>query len=103
VHSILIDPRDPAHMYLATSDAGVFESTDNGRDWHCLNKGCVATFLPDPTPEFGYDPHCVRIHPLAPDILRQQPLRHLPHGPTRGRLRARGRPDAEADRRGRAG
>jgi photosystem II stability/assembly factor-like uncharacterized protein len=72
LHSILIDPRDPAHMYLATSDAGVFESTDKGADWRCLNQGCVATFLPDPTPEFGYDPHCVRIHPAAPDILWQQ-------------------------------
>jgi photosystem II stability/assembly factor-like uncharacterized protein len=72
LHSILIDPRDPAHMYVATSDAGVFESTDQGRDWHCLNRGCVATFLPDPTPEFGYDPHCVRIHPEQPDILWQQ-------------------------------
>ena len=28
--------------------------------------------MPDPDPEFGHDPHCVRLHPLAPDLLYQQ-------------------------------
>ncbi len=72
LHSILVDPSDARHLYLATSDAGVFESTDQGADWRPLNEGCVATFLPDPTPEFGYDPHSVKQHPLAPDVLYQQ-------------------------------
>jgi hypothetical protein len=31
-----------------------------------------ADFLPDPYPEYGQDPHCVRLHPLAPDVLYQQ-------------------------------
>ena len=34
--------------------------------------GRLATFLPDPEPEFGHDPHCVRLHPLRPDRLYQQ-------------------------------
>ena len=33
---------------------------------------CEANFNPTPDPEYGHDPHCVRLHPLAPDILWQQ-------------------------------
>jgi photosystem II stability/assembly factor-like uncharacterized protein len=72
LHSVLIDPRDPQHMYLATSSGGVFESHDKGADWTPLNKGSVATFLPDPHPEYGQDPHSVKLHPRAPDVLYQQ-------------------------------
>ena len=72
LHSILVDPRDARHMYIGMSGGGVFESIDKGADWKPLNKGCVADFLPDPNAEYGHDPHCVRLHPLAPDILYQQ-------------------------------
>jgi hypothetical protein len=37
-----------------------------------LNAGCLADFKPESYPEFGQDPHCVRLHPLAPDFLWQQ-------------------------------
>ena len=72
LHSVIVDPRDPAHLYIGLSAGGVFESTDAGNDWHPLNAGCLATFFPDPEPEFGHDPHCVRLHPLRPDRLYQQ-------------------------------
>jgi hypothetical protein len=72
VHSIIVDPRDPRHLYLSMSGGGTFESTDRGADWRPLNKGVLATFYPDPYPEFGQDPHCVRMHPLNPDRLYQQ-------------------------------
>ncbi len=72
MHSINIDPRDPNHLYLGMSSGGVFESTDKGADWKPLNAGCLADFLPMPDPEYGHDPHCMRLHPLAPDILYQQ-------------------------------
>jgi photosystem II stability/assembly factor-like uncharacterized protein len=72
LHSVNIDPRDPAHLYLGLSGGGVFESTDGGADWAPLNAGCAADFLPDPDPEFGHDPHTVRLHPLMPDRLYQQ-------------------------------
>ena len=72
LHSILIDPRDPLHLYLAISIGGVFESTDGGHDWAPLNAGCAADFMPDPTVPYGHDPHCVVMHPLAPDRLYQQ-------------------------------
>lgn len=41
-------------------------------DWKPLNAGCRADFRPDPYPEYGHDPHCVKIHPLDPNILYQQ-------------------------------
>ena len=72
LHSIIIDPRDPKHMYVGLSSGGVFESRDQGAIWAPLNAGCAADFLPDPNPEFGHDPHCVRVHPAAPDVLYQQ-------------------------------
>jgi hypothetical protein len=72
MHSINIDPRDPEHIYIGMSGGGVFESTNRGADWRPLNAGCKADFIPDPDPEYGHDPHCVRLHPLEPDILYQQ-------------------------------
>ncbi len=72
MHSILIDPRDPNHLYIGMSSGGVFESTDKGKTWAPLNKGCRADFLPNPEPEYGHDPHCVRLHPLKPDRLYKQ-------------------------------
>ena len=72
LHSINIDPRDPTHMYIGLSSGGVFETTDGGGDWRPLNKGCDSPMLPETEPEFGHDPHCVRVHPLRPDRLYQQ-------------------------------
>ena len=71
MHSVIVDPRDPAHLYIAMSSGGVFESTDAGRDWKPLNQGVAATFLPMPDPEYGHDPHCVRLS-SNPDRLYQQ-------------------------------
>jgi hypothetical protein len=72
LHSILVDPRKPDHLYLGMSSGGVFESTDRGQSWSPLNKGCAADFLPNPDADYGHDPHCMRMHPLMPDRLYQQ-------------------------------
>jgi photosystem II stability/assembly factor-like uncharacterized protein len=72
LHSVNVDPRDPDHVYIGLSAGGVFESTDGGKDWHTLNAGCEAVFLPDPDADYGHDPHCVRVHPQMPDRLYQQ-------------------------------
>ncbi len=72
LHSILIDPRNPDHMYLGMSRGGIFESEDKGADWRPLNQGCAADFIPAPNPEYGHDPHRVLLHPLMPDRLYQQ-------------------------------
>jgi hypothetical protein len=72
MHSIIVDPRDPNHLYIGMSSGGVFESLDRGAGWKPLNGGATVDFLPDPNPEYGQDPHCMRLHPLEPDILYQQ-------------------------------
>src|SRR5215471_16508016 len=69
LHSVIVDPRDPRHLYLGLSSGGVFESTDAGADWAPLNAGCAIPFSPVPEPEYGHDPHCVRAHPQRPDRL----------------------------------
>jgi photosystem II stability/assembly factor-like uncharacterized protein len=72
MHSVLIDPRDSAHMYVGCSSGGSFESTDRGASWRPLNEAVEANFNPDPYPEYGQDPHCIALHPLRPDRLYQQ-------------------------------
>ena len=72
LHSILVDPRDPKHLYIGMSGGGIFESTDAGADWHPLNEGVRADFMPNPYPEYGHDPHCMRMHPQMPDRLYHQ-------------------------------
>ncbi|HXQ12088.1 MAG TPA: glycosyl hydrolase [Caulobacteraceae bacterium] len=72
LNQIVIDPRDVAHMYVATSTGGVFESRDRAKTWAPLNKGVEVTFLPDPFPEYGQDAHFIAYAPAMPDRLYQQ-------------------------------
>ena len=72
LHSILIDPRDPAHMYFGMSSGGVHESRDGGRTWKTLIKGMEVVEGFDPTTVTFHDPHCVRLCPSNPDRLYQQ-------------------------------
>jgi photosystem II stability/assembly factor-like uncharacterized protein len=72
LHSILIDPRDPAHLYFAMSSGGVHESTDGGRSWTPLVKGLQVVEGFDPTTLTFHDPHVVRLCPSNPDRLYQQ-------------------------------
>lgn len=72
LHSIIVDPRDPAHLYFAMSGGGVHESRDGGQSFAPLLKGLevVEGFdVADPT---FHDPHCVRLSPANPDRLYQQ-------------------------------
>jgi photosystem II stability/assembly factor-like uncharacterized protein len=72
LHSINVDPRDPAHLYLAMSSGGVHESLDAGRTWTPIIKGLEVVEELDPTNVTFHDPHCVRVCPTAPDRLYQQ-------------------------------
>ncbi len=72
IHSILVDPRDSDHIYVAISVAGVFETTDGGTSWSPANKGLSADFLPDPTSEIGQDPHLLAWNPKSPEVMWQQ-------------------------------
>ena len=72
LHSIIVDPRDSAHLYFAMSGGGVHESVDGGRNWTPLLKGLdVVEGFDRANPTF-HDPHCVRLCPSNPDRLYQQ-------------------------------
>ncbi|QUD87794.1 WD40/YVTN/BNR-like repeat-containing protein [Phenylobacterium montanum] len=72
LNQIVIDPRDAAHMYIATSTGGVFESRDRARTWGPLNRGVEANFMPDPYPEYGQDAHYIALSPPKLDRIWQQ-------------------------------
>lgn len=72
IHSIIVDPKDPQHLFVAVSTAGVLESTDGGKSWHGKNCGMLNDYLPDPTAEWGHDPHYVEICASDPKHLWQQ-------------------------------
>jgi hypothetical protein len=72
LNQIVIDPRDAAHLYIATSTGGVFESRDRGATWSPLNKGVEVTFGPDPYPEYGQDAHFIALAPTDPNRIYQQ-------------------------------
>ena len=72
IHSIVVDPRDSNHIYIAISCAGVFETRDNGNTWVPKNKGLIATYLPNQHTEIGHDPHLLLACKSNPDVLWQQ-------------------------------
>ena len=72
LHSIIVDPRDSAHLYFGMSGGGVHESVDGGRNWTPLLKGLEVVEGFDPTNPSFHDPHCVRLCPSNPDRLYQQ-------------------------------
>ncbi len=72
LHSILVDPRDPAHLYFAMSGGGVHESVDGGRSFVPLVKGMEVVEGFDASDVSFHDPHCVRMCPGNPDRLYQQ-------------------------------
>jgi photosystem II stability/assembly factor-like uncharacterized protein len=72
LHSIIIDPRDPAHLYFAMSGGGVHESRDGGQNWSTLVKGLDVVEGFDASTITFHDPHCVRLCPSNPDRLYQQ-------------------------------
>ncbi len=72
IHSIVVDPRDSSHVYIAVSCAGVFETKDGGNTWEPKNRGLVAAYLPNPDVAVGHDPHLLLACAANPDVLWQQ-------------------------------
>jgi len=72
IHSIVVDPRNPDRMLVAVSTAGVLETTDGGKTWRSRNRGMLMDYLPDPSAEWGHDPHFVTQSISQPDHLWQQ-------------------------------
>ncbi len=72
LHSVIVDPRNAAHLYLGMSSGGVHESMDGGRNWVPLVDGMEVVENLDPANIQFHDPHCVQLCPSDPDRLYQQ-------------------------------
>ena len=72
LHSVIVDPRDPLHLYFGMSSGGVHESRDGGRTWQPLIDGLEVVEGFDASNASFHDPHCVRLCPSNPDRLYQQ-------------------------------
>ncbi len=72
LHSILLDPLNPARMFVAISAAGAFRTDDAGATWQPINRGLHSTYLPDPTAETGHCVHHIAMHPSRPSTLFMQ-------------------------------
>ncbi len=72
LHTILIDPANPARMYTAISAAGAFRSDDGGESWRVATGGLRSEFLPDPEASVGHCVHNLAMHPSRPDTLFMQ-------------------------------
>lgn len=74
IHSILIDPRDPAHVTVGVSVGGVWTTQNAGKHWELIGSGLRNAYMP---PEMAEDPlsqdsHRI-VHCLAqPDRLWMQ-------------------------------
>ncbi|GAB3757003.1 exo-alpha-sialidase [Ramlibacter monticola] len=75
IHSIAVDPRDPAHVTLAISCGGVWQTRDGGATWANTSDGFDAgAYMP---PERRFDGNIQDVHRIAactaqPDVLWAQ-------------------------------
>ncbi len=72
LHSIIVDPRDPRHLYFGMSGGGVHESRDGGKTFEPLLQGLDVVEGFDRSTPTCHDPHCIRLCPSNPDRLYQQ-------------------------------
>jgi photosystem II stability/assembly factor-like uncharacterized protein len=72
LHSIILDPGNPARIYVAISAAGAFRSDDAGATWRPINRGLRSEHIPDPDAETGHCVHHIAMHPARPGTLFMQ-------------------------------
>lgn len=72
LHTILLDPGNPARIYIAISAAGAFRSDDAGASWLPINRGLKSEYIPDPDAEVGHCVHRLALHPARPNVLFMQ-------------------------------
>ena len=72
LHTILVDPKDPARLFTAISSAGAFRSDDAGKTWRPINRGLHSEQIPNPTAEVGHCVHRIAQHPARPNVLFMQ-------------------------------
>jgi hypothetical protein len=74
IHSVLVDPRDAAHITLGISCGGVWQTHDGGASWALTASGMKADFMP---PERAFDENIQDVHRVVqcisnPDVLWAQ-------------------------------
>ncbi|MGA3352031.1 MAG: exo-alpha-sialidase [Acidimicrobiales bacterium] len=72
LHTIILDPTDPARIVIAISAAGVFRSEDGGETWRPVNRGLHSGAIPDEDAEVGHCVHHIARHPARPEVLYMQ-------------------------------
>jgi photosystem II stability/assembly factor-like uncharacterized protein len=72
LHTIMVDPSNPARMYIAISAAGAFRTDDGGVSWRPINQGLRSQHIPDPTAEVGHCVHRLAMHRSRPNVLFMQ-------------------------------
>jgi photosystem II stability/assembly factor-like uncharacterized protein len=71
ISSVLVDPRDAAHVTVGVSTGGVWSTRDEGATWSVINKGMVNEYMPpdqqgDSIPQ---DIHQLSQCPGSPDVV----------------------------------
>jgi photosystem II stability/assembly factor-like uncharacterized protein len=72
LHTILLDPRNAARMFIAISAAGAFRTDDGGKTWKPINQGLRSQYIPDPAAEIGHCVHRIALHRSRPNTLFMQ-------------------------------
>ena len=72
LHTIIVDPNNPARIFIAISAAGAFRTDDAGKTWKPINRGLRSEGIPDPNAEVGHCVHHVAMHRSHPDVLFMQ-------------------------------
>src|ERR1700722_3298029 len=72
LHTIILDPINPARMFVAISAAGAFRSDDSGESWRPINRGLISNYIPDPAAEVGHCVHHIAMHSSRPNSLFMQ-------------------------------
>jgi len=71
IHSILVDPRDSAHLVVGVSVGGLWISRDRGHSWQIGGRGFSAAYMPPDQAEdlVMQDPHLIAASPADPDRI----------------------------------
>jgi photosystem II stability/assembly factor-like uncharacterized protein len=72
LHTILLDPSDPARIFIAISAAGAFRTDNAGTTWRPINRGLTSVGIPDPQAEVGHCVHRLAMHRARPGVLFMQ-------------------------------
>ena len=72
LHTILLDPSNPARIYIAISAAGTFRTDDGGKSWKPVNRGLVSQGIARPDSEVGHCVHRIAMHASRPGVLFMQ-------------------------------